>query len=382
MGKKRNFLLSLASAGGLIFALLPASAAHAVVSDNDITTTNQFVNAFEGPNNFIGLGSFTEPGNPSDGNAFNDYTLSIDWGDGVTNTSGVVQLDTNNNRPNDYTYFVNGSHTYADESPPPTGITVTITSKIDADQGTLNDSVNVADLNNNSCQGTNGALCGPQLAPVTEGQALSNTVAYFGDSDTSDPTNFAATINWGDNTSSPGTVSLYLTSGGESWFAVSGNHAYTEWHAPLSNPGCGGGPFQPPCPSYNISVQVLDGDGNSLGNFNGLNNGVLVQDAALGQTSYNAVTAKPRKAKAQTLVTFSDGDPGAQVSDYTASINWGDGTAASPGIVTGPVGGPFSVSGSHSYSKVGSYTIGVTVGEADNPVGTTTLMTDFATISH
>jgi RHS repeat-associated protein len=47
-------------------------------------------------------------------------------------------------------------------------------------------------------------------------------------------------------------------------------------------------------------------------------------------------------------------------SDYSASINWGDGQV-SVGIVTATVGGRFAIEGTHHYAKTGSYTISVPV---------------------
>ena len=57
----------------------------------------------------------------------------------------------------------------------------------------------------------------------TAGQALSNvTVASFTDSDTANsPSDFAATITWGDGSTSAGTVS-----GGAGAFSVTGSHTY------------------------------------------------------------------------------------------------------------------------------------------------------------
>ncbi len=47
-------------------------------------------------------------------------------------------------------------------------------------------------------------------------------------------------------------------------------------------------------------------------------------------------------------------------SDYTADINWGDGTV-SAGIVSATTGGDFAVIGTHEYAKSGTYTISVPV---------------------
>src|SRR5262249_48128949 len=58
--------------------------------------------------------------------------------------------------------------------------------------------------------------------------------------------------------------------------------------------------------------------------------------------------------------------------DYTASIDWGDGTPGSPdvtpGLISGPdAGGTFTVTGSHTYHAAATFTAHVSVAEADNP---------------
>src|SRR5205823_3624314 len=57
--------------------------------------------------------------------------------------------------------------------------------------------------------------------------------------------------------------------------------------------------------------------------------------------------------------SFSDDNTGAPVSDFTATIDWGDG-ASSPGVVGGS-GGSYAADGSHAYAAAGPYTITVTV---------------------
>src|SRR6185312_1633223 len=53
------------------------------------------------------------------------------------------------------------------------------------------------------------------------------------------------------------------------------------------------------------------------------------------------------------------------------SINWGDSTT-SAGTVTGPVGGPFTVNGTHTYTEEGSYPVHVTITDKNNSANTKT----------
>jgi len=81
-----------------------------------------------------------------------------------------------------------------------------------------------------------------------------------------------------------------------------------------------------------------------------------------------------------TVATFNDPDSAANASDYSASIDWGDGGSADTGTVTQNQDGSFSVSGSHTYDDEGQYTITVAITDTDNASNTATV-TDTANIS-
>jgi hypothetical protein len=57
---------------------------------------------------------------------------------------------------------------------------------------------------------------------------------------------------------------------------------------------------------------------------------------------------------------FSDANTAAPVSDFAATINWGDGATTTGATVSGG-GGAYSVTGSHTYAEEGSYPVSVTV---------------------
>src|SRR5207247_81919 len=58
-----------------------------------------------------------------------------------------------------------------------------------------------------------------------------------------------------------------------------------------------------------------------------------------------------------------------------AVIDWGDGTPGSPGAISGPGGGPFTVAGSHTYAaaRAAPYTISVRVTDGAGGQASTTL---------
>jgi hypothetical protein len=56
-------------------------------------------------------------------------------------------------------------------------------------------------------------------------------------------------------------------------------------------------------------------------------------------------------------------------NNYTALVNWGDGSASTTASLSGPTGGPFTVNASHTYATEGHFTL--TVAVTNNAVGKT-----------
>jgi hypothetical protein len=82
------------------------------------------------------------------------------------------------------------------------------------------------------------------------------------------------------------------------------------------------------------------------------------------------IAAKEGTSFSGTVATFTDTNATNVASDFTVTINWGDGTT-STGAVTGS-NGSFTVTGTHTYADEGSFTATVTV--ADDGTGTATSM--------
>lgn len=85
---------------------------------------------------------------------------------------------------------------------------------------------------------------------------------------------------------------------------------------------------------------------------------------SLNGTTIAATSGTPFSGQ---VATFSVPDTAATAAQFAATISWGDGTASSDGQVTGPTGGPFSVSGSHTYANTGSFTTSITVVDLTSP---------------
>jgi hypothetical protein len=179
-------------------------------------------------------------------------------------------------------------------------------------------------------------ITGHQLTfNTTEGQNFSGTVATVTDGDSKDMANeYQATINWGDGATTPGTVSG--PDGGP--YNVNGSHMYTEEG------------------SYPVKVHVTDTDSSNTADAAST---ASVADATL----FNGTCSVPPvilQAYSGPTGTFNDNNAFGMSTDFTATINWGDGTTTS-GTVTGAGSGPYTVNGSHTYATTGTFTITTTV---------------------
>lgn len=168
------------------------------------------------------------------------------------------------------------------------------------------------------------------------------TVATFIDQDPNPvATDFTASINWGDGHVSGGTVTL----GPGGTLTVTGTNTYKE--AGL----------------YQVRVTITD----RLGAVATPTTTATVVDAQLSAQGV-PITAGGGVPFSNLLVaTFTDNDPNATVNDFTATINWGDGTSSAATITTGAANA-FSVLGSHTYSTQGNFTVGVALNDV-NPAG-------------
>ncbi|QIK65883.1 hypothetical protein G7072_05625 [Nocardioides sp. HDW12B] len=211
----------------------------------------------------------------------------------------------------------------------------------------------------------------PVVSPVTvtpvEGAPTDLTVATFTDEvTTAVPSDYAATISWGDGTPTvPATVT-----GKDGSYAISARHTYEQYG------------------TYPVEVDLRTRpEGNLATNHVVTASSAVVSDAALTGTGLtNNTTASGQKvliwanpspaAPNNAVATFADANPFGLLSDLSATIDWGDGTAPTVGTVSGGVGGPFTVSGAHDYVELGLHTATVTMtskGGSKASVSTATL---------
>jgi cyclophilin family peptidyl-prolyl cis-trans isomerase len=178
----------------------------------------------------------------------------------------------------------------------------------------------------------------------SEGAALNVTVATFTHPDLV-AGNFTASINWGDGTVSNGTVTLDANN----TFIVTGTNTYEE------------------SGNYPVRVTIthlLGGSQSSPGARAIVNSTATIADAILTATPLTINTVRGAPLTNIVVATFSDADPSSDAGDFTASINWGDGTTTA-GIITAGANNTFNVQGTHTYNATGNFQIGVTITEVN-----------------
>jgi hypothetical protein len=221
----------------------------------------------------------------------------------------------------------------------PYTVTVTVTDAI-AQTATVSDTATVADA---------ALSAGPAVAITgSENLVFSGTVATFSDANAAAPlSDFTATISWGDGTSSAGTVS------GTGPYTVTGSHTYLEGGA------------------YATSVAIKDVGGSTLT----VSGSAAISDYPLHATG---VADDVPSIFSGTVGHLRDDDPTATASEYTVTIDWGDGTS-SAGTVIGK-NHPFRISGTHTYAAAAAYTVTVSVRDTGGATATATStlnVTDF-----
>jgi uncharacterized repeat protein (TIGR03803 family) len=192
-------------------------------------------------------------------------------------------------------------------------------------------------------------------ASITGTEGLStgtSTVATFTDVDpNATASDFTASIDWGDGTTTTGTI-VAQNGGG---FAVDGTHTYAEEG------------------KYAVGVTITDAGGSTTS----AGSSATVADAPLSATSVSISGTEGSTTGTIPVATFTDANPNATVSDFTATIDWGDG-ATSAGTIVAQSGGGFAVDAAHTYADEGEYTVGVSINDAG---GSTASATSKATVA-
>ncbi|HWB12842.1 MAG TPA: DUF4214 domain-containing protein [Pirellulales bacterium] len=287
------------------------------------------------------VATFTDPGGFEPQAS---YSAEIDWGDG-TSSAGAVVLP----GAGQVVATVTGQHTYAEEG----DYSVHITLHHEGAPATT--ATSKAVVSDPAVAATGGFIYS-----ATEGNAGSvQTVAVFTDPGGAEAVgDYSATIDWGDGTSA--------AAGGVTFdaathiFTVSGQHDYSQdgtysVKVTLAHESA-------PAITVTSAAQIANASTSGGGGI-----------AATGLTlTGNELTVLTSVA----VATFTDGDGSLPAADFSATIDWGDGTSSAGSIALSS--GTYTVSGSHEYTDEGHYTVKVSV---DQTAGPTTGGTTSATVS-
>ncbi|MDX2035304.1 MAG: Ig-like domain-containing protein [Isosphaeraceae bacterium] len=246
--------------------------------------------------------------------ALSEYTAAIDWGDGST-SGGVITFDGTE-------FTVTGSHVYPTYGNYPMRVTVTST------RGSFDAVSQLASVADAPITGT------AQTISIAEGVAVTSAVATFqSGSPSASASNFTATIRWGDNFTTAGTI-LPLQGGG---FEVKSFHAYRQ------------------AGTYEAVVTITSRGGSR----STVRSQVTVIDSPITPVAVNGIASESIPFVG-TVATYTDASPdGGIVGDWRAMIDWGDMTPPTQGIITQGIG--YQVGGTHTYARFGTYQVVVTL---------------------
>ena len=262
-----------------------------------------------------------------------DFVATITWGDGTV-TLGTVVLEGTQTFTSGLPgvpavtvneFVVTGTHTYADDGTFPAEVAIIRTP--DDASGTLSGSVTVTDAD---------VLTPAPASPIVAAPgtlAFTGPVASFTDVDiASTAGDFVATIDWGDGTTSGGTVTDVAGA-----IAVAGSHTFaTTGEFPVTVTLSDDTPGAATATVHNTAFVGL----------------ALVGEVTLTSVAERALVNAP-------IATFTDTDTGDLASAFMATIDWGDGTT-SAGVVTGG-DGAFTLTGTHAYADEGSFPLSTTI---------------------
>jgi hypothetical protein len=322
-GGNNGVSIAISDAGGATLTITDP----ATVADPPLSAQGMTVSLVEGSTSSNVIAKFTD----ADPNTTpSEYNVTVDWGDGTT-TGGSVAADPNGG------YDVLGSHNY--------------------DEGQYQVKVTIQDAGGSTATAQSTAavsdasisVAGSTSLAASEGQVFSGVVATLTDSNTSASTaDFTVTIDWGDQTTSTGTVS----SAGGGQFNVSGSHSYAEEG------------------NYNLKITVNDDGGSSN---QGTTTASVADSALKGKGSL--LTFNEGTPFTGVVASFTDLNALATAQDFTATIKWGDNTTSTGSVVADPAGG-FDVIGTHNTFEEGNPIVSVTINDKGGATTNSVTLTD------
>lgn len=267
------------------------------------------------------LAIFSDPGGSE---PVSNYSAEIDWGDTADGTAGTLTYN-----PVDDDFLVSGGdHIYNQPG------TFTVTIVVSHDEAPKVTTTSTASVSQPSVVAQGGFTYTGEEASV----GYNETVATFTDPAGAQATsNYSATIAWGDGRTTTGEIAR----GSGNQFNVVGNRSFTEE---------GSGPFEVAI-DHGTSFPVIVTGSYSITDAPVLLTAPSLPIAAEEGTPLVNVTA----------ATFIDQGGPERVGDYSAEIDWGDGSVSAGTISYSAAAANFTIAGSHTYLKGGRQPITVTL---------------------
>jgi N-acetylneuraminic acid mutarotase len=158
---------------------------------------------------------------------------------------------------------------------------------------------------------------------------------------------YSATINWGDQASSTGTI----VANADGSFSVQGSHTYADEG------------------SYNVQVNLTDdGGATASASSTGSVSDVLPMAAIGGTTDgFHGVQGQVRTF----ILSATDPSPVDTAAGFTYQVNWGDGSALNPDLQTlsATANNGAGVAALHVYAAAGAYSVSVTATDDEGVTG-------------
>jgi Bacterial Ig-like domain len=257
-----------------------------------------------------------------------NFSGTISWGDTSFSAFTSANINTVGTSASGTAYLITADHTYANFGTFPVSVT------INSSGGSSAVSQGAAVVADSPITPTT-----PTPITATEGTPFIGTVASFTDVNAT-AANFLALITWGDGHVTQGTVTAGAAA---NTFVVSGTNTFAK-----------------------------------AGNYSAI---VSIRDTAItgGSTATIAVPVNVADPLTVTILPlapvenlafynlpvaiFTDGGTHDPASKYSATINWGDGSAIVPGEIVANANGSFSVLSSHKYTLPGTFPLTVTVSD-------------------
>jgi hypothetical protein len=254
-----------------------------------------------------------------------EYSCTIDWGDGTTLDSTTCSVSGSGGA-----FTVDGTHTYADEGTYSATVTLTdIDTTTNTSSAVSTATVSDAALTAGTLTatgGVEGVTAGTASVTFTDANPLATTADFTSGGG-------SVSCDWGDGTTTSGTATGPVS--GTFTADCTGGHIYAEEG------------------TYTVTITVTDDGGSTIAP----STSVTTADAPLHSTCTGVASVSPQAFSGKTA-NFTDDDPNGTATDYTISIDWGDGHTTA-----GTVGGsaPFTANGSHTYTSTGHFTIKTTI---------------------